>query len=712
MALFFGLLVVIAFHTAVWGGRAEFRLGGDGIGWREFMEEHTGTYVLVDEEGGVLKSVEVTTVPEHPGEAYPGEATVLDYSGGSIRPLEIFPDENLALSAEGRGGHLMPSSHRAYVQEESKTLRDMIDGDPTTAMFRPVPVSPFVDGINNAWIQNSVLNLGVELPVNRIRFYPRPGFEDNYLQWYEIGVAADSAPLVRSHREVSPTRHWYRHIGGRIFDSIPIGEPNDPSLDILASTRENLDADVDLTFPTRDVRWVALRPLDPERDWEVAELEVYGEGFVTRTLYRSGILDFGGDSDRPVAWSKIRWDGEQPPGTSVLFRTRTGKTDDPNLYFALGNTGTFEPVTAEDYLQQWRGVQPYTTDRIGGEAFAHLKSSPDVDNWAFWSEPYDFEAGLRDPAVPAEEWSDGTPVLSPSPSRFLQFEIVMIADRGGDPPRLDELSILFSDQPAAQDVTGEIWPIETDSFEPHTFTYFISPYFGRPGSDSEVTGFDRLEILTGVRAGRVDSVNVGGAELIGAWPEEDLEKDLAGVEFRQGVPYDIQDDRIIVGFDPLGGDPGRDNFKIVKVVFDAKVLRYGAEFAGWVYDSDAPFVKQRINEGNATVDVGGDVLTVKTPIGGDLILGLPATPAVFTPNGDGINDEVTFSYNLRNVETQAALKIYTLSGQLVVELPGKQSWDGKDAAARPVPPGIYLFAVDVDADEERQVATGVVSLAY
>ncbi len=395
----------------------------------------------------------------------------------------------------------------------------------------------------------------------------------------------------------------------------------------------------------------------------------------------------------------------------MLIRTRTGKTEDPNQYFALGNTGSFEPLTAKDYLQKLIGVQPYTTDRIGEEAFAHLRSSPDADKWAFWSEPYDFEAGLRDPAVPAEEWSDGTPVLSPSPSEFLQFEIVMIADRGGDPPRLDELSILFSDEPAAQDVTGEIWPIETDSFEPHTFTYFISPDFGEKNKGSEVSGFDRLEILTGVRAGRVDSVNVGGKKLIGAWPEKDLEEDLAGVEFRQGVPYDIQDDRIIVGFDALK-DPGRDSFKIIKVVFDAKVLRYGAEFTGWVYDSDAPFVKQRINEGNATVEVGGDVLTVRTPIGSDLILGLTATPAVFTPNGDGINDEVTFSYDLRNVETQAALKIYTLSGQLVVELPGKQSWDGKDSATRLVPPGIYLFAVEVDADEERQVATGVVSLAY
>ena len=47
----------------------------------------------------------------------------------------------------------------------------------------------------------------------------------------------------------------------------------------------------------------------------------------------------------------------------------------------------------------------------------------DVENWSFWSWPYQFAAGLRDSALAAERWQDGTPLLSPGPSRYLQLDI-------------------------------------------------------------------------------------------------------------------------------------------------------------------------------------------------------------------------------------------------------------------------------------------------
>ena len=80
---------------------------------------------------------------------------------------------------------------------------------------------------------------------------------------------------------------------------------------------ENLDVVVDYRFPTRDLKWIGIRPLDPERTWEIAEFEIYGEGFVTHTEYRTPILDFG----HPVSWSKIRWRGAMPEGTQIQLRT-------------------------------------------------------------------------------------------------------------------------------------------------------------------------------------------------------------------------------------------------------------------------------------------------------------------------------------------------------------------------------------------------------
>jgi len=81
--------------------------------------------------------------------------------------------------------------------------------------------------------------------------------------------------------------------------------------------------------------------LNAERDWELAEFEIYGEGFVTRTSYTSPILDFG----KPVSWSKIRWAGEKPEGTEVFLRTRTGNSPQPNFFWRVGSTGDFEQVT-------------------------------------------------------------------------------------------------------------------------------------------------------------------------------------------------------------------------------------------------------------------------------------------------------------------------------------------------------------------------------
>ena len=128
---------------------------------------------------------------------------------------------------------------------------------------------------------------------------------------------------------------------------------------------------------------------------------MYGEGFVTKTSYRTGVLDFG----RPVAWSKIRWQGEVPEGTRLVLRTRTGSTPQPNLFWKIGSTGNFERVSKDEYT---------TTYQVG--RFNQIQATYDVDNWSFWSTPYDFAAGLHNSE--AKGWEDGTPLLSPGPSQY------------------------------------------------------------------------------------------------------------------------------------------------------------------------------------------------------------------------------------------------------------------------------------------------------
>ena len=664
-------LIALCFSTA-WG-RAEFHIGGvAGTAWQGLINDKEVVYVVVDGQGGVLS--------DHPiaiGVEETGIDTMIDYANNAIQPVRVDPEVNLALDTNliERNGNLYTSVSTGYTKEAAKEVQVMIDGDPETATLRQVEISPRLAGLNIGYVKNTVLNLGAEMPVNRIVFYPRPGFEENYLAWYEIGVAGNIAPFMASPQERAPGRRWYRDIS-RSLTSL-----NDPAFDVLERNVENLDQVVDLRFPTRDLRWVAIRPINPERTWEIAEMEVYGEGYVSKTTYRTGVLDFG----RPVAWSKIRWEGEVPQGTRLVMRTRSGSTPQPNLFWMIGSTGIFERVPKEEYV---------TTYQVG--RFSQIQATYDVENWSFWSTPYDFSGGLRDLTSEASAWQDGTDLLAPGPSRYLQLEVVMFSD-GDRAPRIDNLSLLFAENPSAQTVIAEIWPVETEDFEPQTFTYVV-----RPVLESGDRGFDRLEIFTQVPASAISSVQVDGREIMEEYPPQ------------------IKEDRILISFDPFVAP--RDNERRIEVVFDAKVLRFGSEFTGWVYDSAEPELKQQVRAGNATFRFAGDVLSVRTPVGGELVRRVRAWPPTLTPNGDGINDETRISYDLRNIgdPRQVDLQIFDLAGRVVRQVFADRAvsgsfeaiWDGRDESGALVVPGLYLYQVDLATDEGSSVETGTVSVAY
>lgn len=666
--VFMGLLLFLA--DGLWA-RSEFRLGGvDGNTWQGLITGENAVYLIVDRSGVVTATGSVNYASE-----VAGIDTMIDYANNSIGPVWIDPNENLSRSLADRKGHLNSSVSASYAREATKALQVLIDGDPSTALLRRVEFSPRLQGLNIGYVKNLIVNLGAELPINRIRFYPRPGFEENYLQWYEIGVADGTAPFVAAPGMNQPGKRWYYDIDRTLTAA------NDPALDILQRNTENLDAVVDLRFPTRDLHWIAIRPINAERDWEIAEFEIYGDGYVTNTSYTSPVLDFG----KPVAWSKVRWKGAFPEGSEIMLRTRTGNTPQPYIFWRVGSTGEFEQVTQSEY----RGA--YNSGLYG-----QIRREYNREAWSTWSPPYDFNAGLQDEQYPSEEWVDGVVVQSPSPTRYLQFQVVFRSS-GQIAPRIDEMAFLFDEQPAAQEVLGEIWPLVTESFDVHTFTYVV-----RPLLDTGDKGFDKLEIFTQTRVQSVQSVLVDGVEMIDRFPPE------------------IEDDRIVLSFDRLVAP--QDNEKRIEVVFDAKVLRFGTEFTGWVYDSAEPELKQQIKPGNATFRFGGDVLAVRTPMSGQLISDVQLSSNVLTPNGDGINDQVLIEYDVRNVEGNAevAVNVFDLTGRLVRRIGNELTrsgsfgiaWDGRDEGGVLVSPGIYMYQVELDVDGGSKMATGIVSVAY
>lgn len=661
-------------------GRGEFRIGGsDGNSWQALAQQQGGNYVIVRADGTVERTLPLKALVV--GSAVDAEIkddgliVMIDFGDNSLTPVWIDPEDNLVLSIDKREGLITTSVGTGYTKEAAKSVTPAIDGDPDTAVLKQVDVSPRLNGINVAWVKNMVINLGDELPINRIVFYPRPGFEENYLAWYELGGVPGDGPIVDQPGQRRPGKRWFRDIS-RVLNS-----SNDPAIEIINRETENLDVLEDVRFPTTDLKWITLRPLDPERTWEVAELEVYGEGFVTHTVYRTDILDFG----RPVTWSKIRWTGERPERTRVVLRTRTGNTEQPFLYSKVDRTGRFSEVERLDYL-----------NTFGAGSYDKVRKQVDLEQWSFWSPEYDWEAGLRDPEASAQVWSDGTRLLSPSPTRYLQIEVEMFSDRDTR-PRIDRLELLLSEISAATRVVGEVWPIETEDFEPQIFTYVILPILGPDNG-----GFDRLEIVTHTQADAVYSVLVDGVEVIDRHEPE------------------ILPDRIIVSFDKLQGQG--DSEKRIEVVFESRVLRFGADFTGLVWSSDDPSIKQQVEAGNATYRFGGDVLSVRTPMGGRLISDARVVPRTFTPNDDGINDEVSIEYDVRDIVSQRphVVQILDLSGRLVRNMQGTaaasgihgQTWDGRDESGGLVPPGVYLFRIEIDVDRGHDVVTGLLSVAY
>ena len=700
-----GLILLAAGQVS---GRGEFRVGGpDGNPWQDLLSENSaGTYLLFDTEGLQASSVPVSVTPH-------GVAadTLIDFSDNSIQPRYIDPSVNLALTDPNSskikiplpyvGGEAQTTDGCSAVENQTPGVKKQFDGDVTTAHFRRFTPGKgifsgsgtFIAGVTGeGWKQAVVIDFRAAVPVNRIRFFPRLGQEDellldeltepqpplqefspdsfasNFLAWYEIRIGDNDVRFANGPCDkVSRNLHGLRWV-----------RTEDPQLTVLESNRENLDPVVELTFPTESIRWITAQAF-PIRDWEVAEFEVYGEGFVEKTVLVTQILDFG----QPINWGKIRWDADVPDGTRIEIRTRTGNTADPNLYFDENINGDIRPISLANYEK---------LDPSG-----RLPTVYDTDNWSFWSPPYNFDSGRRDDTVAADAWQDGTPLLSPGPSQYLQIAIRLFATIT-TAPKIDELTLQFGNAPAAREVLGEVWPIAVDSFAPTEFTYVVRPEFGQ-----DDTGFDRLEILTHAQAQNVASVRLDGNE----------------VDPGEFAP-EILDDRLVVSFPHLQGED--DSFKQLEVTFSVPILRFGTEFAGWVFDSNDPDqIKQQIRPGNATFRFSGDALAINTPVGGKLLVEVDAAPNPFTPNGDGLNEELFISYKLREVtaDRPVRLSIYNLAGQLIEELPpiaGRSGefthlWDGRDQTDQVVPPGTYLYRLYLDA-EEKQEHTGVLSVAY
>ena len=243
---------------------------------------------------------------------------------------------------------------------------------------------------------------------------------------------------------------------------------------------------VDLEFPSVPTQRLLFRVFAQEGvDWEIAEFEIYGSGFVPFSEYTSNIIDLG----EVLSIGDLTWSGRQGEelGTRVDITMRSGDDDQPDVYWRhtfrgdeqvpLSSSGT--PLTKAQY------------QRLEIPEQGDIRH--DKDNWLTWNTPYDFTAG------------SGT-AHAGRPRRFVQFDVAFHStpESGSE---VDYLQFAAS-PPLVSGARAEINPNTAAAGEVTTFTCRLRPQI-EPGDN----GFDLIAIdtpaqVTGVGLARIDGVEI------------------------------------------------------------------------------------------------------------------------------------------------------------------------------------------------------------
>ena len=612
---------------------------------------------------------------------------------GSLHPLDIAEGDDIAVGTIDRGGFVdapnllstQPGFRTTLLEFVLPELFSRESGDETEAW-------QIEDGFLGVMLE---IDLGGRFGMNRIRFYPR-----NTVQLSETTPFQDD--FMR---------------GFNLFtnDGINLTKAGGPQWRELVSEAANRSAVVDIELdPPRIVQHLRLVS-QTNIHWEIDEIEMFGEGFVPDGRYVSNLFDAG----EPVAWTFLRWAEEivnLPEFSSVEVRTRTGTDDSPFVFTRRlhAQVGAEDIPFAVDSETEEMSQKEYETlpavDALGRQWNAG-DVQDDLVNWAPFSAPYPAAAGF----------GQGVPILSPSPRRYFQFQVSFEGSDLTAARILNDLSFSYTSPPLADSLRGEIFPREADVASTNEFTYSVLARISSPG----LTGFDTIEIATPSRVAGIDSV-----EVLNADGERLAFRAFSGLDDTTLVDgfriVAVEDQSFALQFPRVGQGRSR-----VDVHLRAHVFTYSTDFAAVVRLQSEPTAFQGVDSGDAgflgpgddAASSGTTVLSLHVLDGGRLLDGVVLAPNPFSPNGDGVNEQLAVRYDLLSVTapTPVTIRVYDLAGRPLaliseaVEASGRyddKRWDGRDTRGELLPPGLYLIRIHVDGDAEDAERSGVVALVY
>ena len=432
-----------------------------------------------------------------------------------------------------------------------------------------------------------------------------------------------------------------------------------PVYALIAQDRSHGLPELDLSFPPTKVRFFRLRSTG-ERGFQMGDLEVFGVGVTPFAQYISQVIDLGEAANfGPIdVYSRI------DSTAQAQFSTKTGFVATDSLYFRqTGIPGEFEEVALADF------------DRTLDPSYAGIVLENDRD-WSAWSPPY---AQLLK-----------SPINSPDNRRYLQFQFKLLSSSLQHKAVIDSVVFNYTVPALADSVIAEISPAMATLGQENEFTYHL-----RSVVSSGNRGFDTVIIHTPFAA-RATGVRVDGVEIDNFTSASDLGR----------LQVSFPDQRITRS--------GQE----VAVRFASLVTVSGTEFRGEVADSQSDAFPQRVAFGDAAEEIADNTLVVSARIDDELFTGVVFSSAVITPNGDGINDQISLDYILLKAthEVEVEVVVYDLGGRPVHHLykardrsgPNQVSWNGRDDDGV-VPPGMYLLRLKAATD--AGIATQMRSIA-
>ena len=677
-------------------------------------------------------------------------------SAGSIQPQYIEAGQNIIQLADdwffrraprelnfarGESPRIWKWNNGTGANTENGTF--LVDGDSTTYN---VPKAEEIEQ------QFFTIDLAVPVPAQQFGFFtPSQGFRSNgkklredAVPAFQVSIQEQDSPLLDQKADCATVASSSSSILSDDCGVLPLEK-------IVGQVTENFEPDIRVDFPPQYVRFIRyarkLSIIDAEDlnrcgqvvagesknnaqatregcagqgnlatalKGTVADFELFGEGTPKNVVYKTKIIDLGTEQNFGrlfFAATPMRViDGtavETPKADAwVEVEVRTGRDDDPNLYHEFTILGSEKIVSREHYENVLidRFVRRCTLcDPEPRAPKPGLRASItyDSDNWTFWS------TAISESGKPLELRN----------GRYIQLLITLQSRTFSDFVRLDSLWIEQAPL-LAQQVVGEV--ARLDEKQPaHGFTqvalgemtdfvYDISARF-----ESE-TGFDAIRVRTGART-LFKSLKIGAA-IDGEDPPE-------SVSFTQVPPEQVVEETsglLIHLPEPITGQRNRP----IRLVFAAEVFDLATTFQGEVIDRSRAGLPQFIVDGDVTKELSTNSLRVLGTSGAapDLLQNLTLSASAFTPNGDGVNDELQIRYGLFHLPdaVPVVLEVYSLDGRKVAAVDtgaqrsGAQSvrWDGRDQDGQLLSPGIYLLSIAVASESAGSKKIQPIGIVY